>query len=251
MTSLLDEYGRMVIMVLGVIMFLTIISKLNSNYEHIYNTDVVTVDVYSGDVSSYSEDGSNVKNLFYSPHFTASDNISLYKISGTTFSYEDAMKIVDVYTDDTSTLPYIDGDMIASYKSSLDPDTKAKASAVHIYVYRYDLEMKTTDDAGNTLANPVAVYEYVDATDKYGNYIYETDAAGNKVRQQRRQLKYNETDSFELTLDGDSIDINKKSDGTDVSSSSSSIPPRYKLVYRFEYNNKKAEYTTLIIKDNN
>ena len=246
MQVILDEYGRLCIVIICAAMFFSIFGKLVSTGDggirYYYNTDIVDVGVFeSGDIGgrdmTHAIDGG--ARITYAPHFhplngiedhadgSGKNYMNMYKIEGDTFSYEEAMKIFEpitagvktgIWMDDAETVPYTE-----------DPT---------IIFTRYDVAITDHDEDGNELANPVIEYEDVVATDKYGNT---KDPDGNQYGT-HRQVKYTQTFEGELKRGDPPINIG---DYTHLN-----MPPRFKVTYRIEVGNKKAEFQTMFIKDN-
>ncbi len=138
------------------------------------------------------------------------------------------------------------------------------------------------------LSNPVPIYTKVERTDKYGNRIWQMDGdrpktwtvddsefatydsstqtgvdfygIKHKVGERKAEmvdvLKYTQTylgelgsDEFPLNRDADHKHKDIEISDDDLKANHG-MPPRYKLVYRVQFGTKKAEFTTLLIKDN-
>lgn len=218
MSVLIEEYGQLVITCLCVIMFLTLFhmmvfgDKISLNW--IYNTDMVDAEQF--------KTSNLVSNFEASPHFEAlsiKKNPTKYQIIDKTFTRDNALDIVKIYKTDGTEYT----------KDELD-------KVLTILVYRYDLAMTNTDADGNTLTNPQAVYKDVEATDKYGNVLYNADGTA----QMKSVLKYDETTLDNLT---DETPITLSDEDL-----AKAVYPRYRLVYRVQDGQKKAEYSTLIVK---
>lgn len=220
MNNLIEEYGKIIITCLCVSVFLMLFHMLmfdeHTSIKMIYKTDMVDADAYDvvGVLTSDFEG---------SPHFEAvamETDADKYKILNDTFTLDDALAITKIYKSDGTEYS----------KAELE-------NVLTILVYRYDLVLTYQDENGNILSNPAAVYEEVNATDKYGNVIYNDDGTPKKVS----VLKYNKSTLSNLTAATPIVLSEADLSGT--------IPPRYKLVYRVQDGQKKAEFSTLIIKE--
>ena len=220
MNTLVEEYGKIVITCLCVGVFLMLFRMMmfdeNTSIAMVYKSDMVSSEQYDAiDILVSDFEGS--------PHFEAvsmETDAQKYKINGDKFTWDNALEIVKIFKTDGTEYS----------KAELE-------RFLTVLVYRYDLVLTYEDENGNLLSNPSAVYEDVDATDKYGNVLYNDDGSPKKVS----VLKYTKTPQANLTKSSPIV--------LSAADLSGAIPPRYKLVYRIQDGTKKAEYATLIIKE--
>lgn len=292
MHILVEEYGLMVITIVCVVLFMSIIHMLlygddesgTKSMGFVFRTNTVGLEsMYFDSNGNPTELSSRV--VQYSPFFESKEDIEYYKIQKNSrhpsddniFTVEDAMDIVDIYVSDAA-----------------HPGTKqAYKGAVDIWVTKYDLRMtrwlnksgeaywyegdelkyismemdcppgytssaEAIADGWTHLSNPTPVYEKINATDKYGNTIFEKeadgktykkDASGKRIPKQVEVLSYdvNKGDPFNGqsvklgSTDLPNITVATPTDGTPYS--------RYRLTYRVQFGTKKAEFTTLLLKD--
>lgn len=224
MKSFVQEYGLIVIIIIGVSFFFHIWSDAFFGSEgvyFVYNTwrpDIATVTTNGSIVNSIVDSRNNV------PYFDISDSKS-FIIESDTYTKSQFLSGVTAKFANGSTLS---GITVIVYKytplmadENLGVNGHVMMTSEYVNRYGYD-ELVKLSETGK--------YTEVFATDKYGSYIYDND--GKKV--------VSEQPIYRISY-GKVLGDNEYIDTSDVSE-------KYKVVYRVQSGVFKAEYEAFFVK---
>lgn len=216
MKTIINVYGRIIISIICVAGFFILIKLFMDNSIMIYNTHTRDLNVENIN-TGYNYTISSIK----SPYFEFDEN-KQYK-----------------YTMENENMEYISrNELLEGVIAKKSDGSLIDLNNVSVQVYKYELEY---NDNGSL------VYETVIARDSYGNILRDIDGTPIEIEQVKYQMKYlgfvpSGTETKEeidnLTDNGISILDN----GISMLS-----PGKYKVVYRIEDVNLKAEKSTIFI----
>lgn len=226
MNKFMQEYGRLVFAIIIISGFFIILGSLlsksdnNSIYktqdEHTQNSSAIYTDSGEGnDISTSDTFDAVIGDVIKSstvPYFKVDTKDNRYSITSDAFTYNDMFTNVRIiYKDkDITDLSNVNGEKVT----------------VTVLAYKYEPELQKIEGG----INYQVVMEEVDAKDKYGHYIYDTN--GERVK--TKQPKYKITKS--IIAKNNYIDTSEKT-------------CKYQIVYRVQVGSYKAECKVFYIKN--